>query len=118
MTDLVDNYIQDPEFARFVISASGTSMAPTIVHRDRLHMERLESAPAIGDIVLAKGKSGRFYLHRLISAGPSFSTKGDACDAPDEELQLMFAKVVRIEMTLRSRLTRASMALRRMFRGN
>lgn len=111
---LVQRYLHEPEFRRFIMAAGGCSMAPEIVSGDRLHMERAERDPEIGEVVLVQGRSGRFFLHRVNSAKPNLRTKGDNCEEADEEITKVLAILQRIEKTPRSRLRRVTMAIRRL----
>lgn len=107
--------------SRFVLSANGASMVPTIVRGDRIH---LEASPEVlgklthGDIVLARDALGRYLIHRIRvlqpaadsrvrdRSSPRIITRGDALDQDDPPIARVLAKVTRIERTWRSRLRR------------
>ncbi len=113
-TALIQRYIEQPEFRRFIMGAGGCSMAPTIVSGDRLHMKRVEQAPQNGEIILAQGRSGRHFIHRVVASIPAIITKSDNCADPDEEIIKVIAVLERVEKTPRSRLRRLTMAFRKL----
>lgn len=67
------------------VPVSGSSMTPFLHPGDRVFLNRIESSPEKGDIVLYTRPGGRYILHRIVAAKPdgSFILMGDAQQKPE-----------------------------------
>lgn len=97
---------------RFIITASGSSMVPTIVKGDRIHLRRPDREPQVGDIVLCKDRHGTYIIHRVTSTEPRLLTQGDASAEADDLIEEVLGLVTCVEKTWRSRLRRITLKVR------
>jgi phage repressor protein C with HTH and peptisase S24 domain len=101
----------------YVLSGTGSSMIPTIVRGDRLHIRKLAEPPRPGDILICQDVIGRYLIHRVVQTKPELRTQGDAVNELDPPIQEVLGIVYLIEKTWLSRLRRIKLRVVRIKKG-
>ena len=99
------------------LSALGSSMMPSILPGDTLHVQRCDSTtPRVGDVVMFT-RYGRLFAHRVIgSVDGTLVTQGDNLDASDGPVLAseFLGRVIKVEPpSLAQRIVRRGRLLKR-----
>ena len=104
MNQIIKDILKKPEYSakEFIITANGSSMIPTIVKGDKIHVDPSKRNFRTGEIIFGRDDSGALIVHRIVSTSPSLITKGDNVAFQTEGNVEALGKVVKIKRTPRS----------------
>lgn len=104
MNEIMQEILQKTEYnnTEFIIAANGSSMIPTVVKGDRIHINPKDKEFAIGDLLFGREENGSLIIHRVVQIHPELVTKGDNVPLQTERIVEALGKVTRVQKTPRS----------------